>query len=145
MKTKVVVLSVFAMFLFSGIFAQVVNIPDKAKDDFARKHANARDVEWDNKVTYYIVHYTEDGVAATAHYRLDGTWDFTENKIKDVPAEVKESFSKSKYRDWEVNETAFVENDNSQKMYRYEVTKGVDKKYVFFDKAGNLIKENPTL
>ena len=96
-------------------------------------------------MTYYLVHYTEANVAATAHYRLDGTWDFTEMKIKDVPEEVKESFSKSKYRDWHVNEKALVENDNSQKLYRYEVKNGASKMYIFFDSMGKLVKENHTV
>lgn len=145
MKGKNLLLTVFAMFLFTWLSAQVVNIPAKAKDDFAKKHPQAKDANWDNKVTYYIVHYNEEGVEATAHYRLDGTWDFTEKKINDVPAEVKESFEKSKYRDWDVDEKAFVENDNSEKLYRYEVKKGMEKKYVFFDKAGKFVKENATI
>lgn len=137
--------AVFAILFASGLSAQVVNIPDKAKEDFSKKHANAKDVDWENRVTYYLVHFTEEGIAATSHYRLDGTWDFTEKKMSVFPAEVMESFSKSKYRDWKINEKAFVENDNSEKLYRYEVTKGVEKKYVFFDKAGKLVKENPTV
>ena len=146
MKVKYFLLAVCAMFFISTISAQVINIPDKAKEDFAKKHPKATDTDWENKVTYYIVHYKEDGVGATAHYRLDGTWDFTEKKIEDsaIPAAVKESFEKSKYRDYEVKEKAWVENDNSQQLYRYEVKKGMDNKYVFFDKDGKLVKENKT-
>ncbi len=147
MKSKSLMFAILAMFFFSGLSAQVVNIPDKAKNDFGKKHAHAKDAKWENKVAYYIVHYSEGGTHATAHYRMDGTWEFTEMKINDgrTPTKVKNAFQKSKFRNWEVKEKAFVENDNREKLYRYEVKNGVDKRYIFFNKEGKFIKENQSI
>jgi len=104
-------------------------------------------VKWDNNVSSYLCHYEENGVAATAHYNMDGTWDFTEKKIHPnaVPAVVNDSFSKSKFSDYDVKEKAFVENTKGQSFYRFEVKKGIDKKYLFFDKDGKLVKTSVSI
>lgn len=136
-----------ALFLCVGVSAQVVNIPDKAKNDFAKKYINATDVKWENKGSYYLCHFKDIGVASTAHYHMDGTWDFTEKELKeaDMPAAVKDSFSKSAYRDWQVKYTAYVENTKGERLFRYELRKGAEKKFVFFDKDGKLIKTNASI
>lgn len=147
MKKKIFLYCILGLLIGNYGFSQVVNIPDKAKNDFSKKHPSATNVKWDNNVTSYMCHYEEKGIGATAHYNMDGTWDFTEKAINpdSVPAVVNDSFSKSKFSDYEVKEKAFVENTKGQSLYRFEVKKGMDKKYLFFDKGGKLVKTSGSI
>ena len=144
MNNKLFITVAIAFFLLTTVTAQVFTVPKHAKTDFAQRFKNASDVKWTNNVSYCIAKFKENGEAATAYYHLDGYWDYTERMIDSskVPSTVKESFSKSKYRDWSVKSLVYVENNKDINLYRYEVKKGIEKKYVFFDKDGKLIKEN---
>ena len=127
--------------------SQVVKIPDKAKNHFQSQYKNASDIKWSNDVTNYKCRFKEDGVAYTAHYSIDGDWSFTEKWIAEsaIPAETRNTFSKSKYRDWDKKGVAYVVNNKDEKYYRYEVKKGIKTVYVFIDKDGKVIKENTTI
>jgi hypothetical protein len=131
----------------SSVSAQVINVPDNAQKDFQNKYKGATDIKWTNNVTDYTVGFKMDGASSKSHYKIDGTWDYTEKFIltEQAPDKVKESFSKSKYRDWKLKAVAYIENTKGEKLYRYEVKKGATKNYVFFDPEGTLIKTNATL
>jgi hypothetical protein len=127
--------------------AQVVTIPDESKTDFAKRYPNAKTTKWSNKVSNYHCEFVEDEVLCTAVYSIEGDWKYTEKLInkKSVPGEVKESLGKSSYRNWSVKSLVWIENADQQQLYRYEVKKGIQKKYIFFDAKGVLIKENTSI
>ena len=131
----------------TGVSAQVINVPDKAQKHFEEKYAGAANVKWSNNVANYDANFKMDGVSFKAHYNIDGTWDYTEKFLKkdDAPQIVKDSYSKSSYRDNAVKSLAYVENNKGEKLYRYEVKTGVTRTYVFFDEEGKLIKTNATV
>ena len=143
---KLLMFTFISMFAFTAS-AQVINVPDKAQKQFQEKYATATNIKWTNSVVSYMASFKMDGIASKAHYKIDGVWDYTEFFIKkaDIAEKAKESFSKSKYRDWSVKSVAMVEYPNSEKLYRYEVKKGVSKMYVFFNNEGELIKTNTTI
>lgn len=127
--------------------AQVFNIPEASKTDFAKRYPDAKSTKWGNKVSNYQCEFVEDGVLCVAVYSVEGNWKYTEKLIdrKQVPAEVTESLSKSKYRDWNVKSLAWIENSDNQQLYRYEVRKGVQKKYLFYNADGVVIKETTSI
>lgn len=111
---KPVFLSFFAaiMLLANVSIGQVINIPDKAKKSFAEKYPKASDVDWTNNVSNYTAKFKMKGKAYEAHYNMDGTWDNTETQIdkSDLPKAVNSSFEKSRFTDWELLSTDFVED-----------------------------------
>ncbi len=132
--------------LFSGLVsithAQVVNIPAKAKEHFLKTYTSASDVDWSNNVSNYTVKFKSGGNTMRGHYRLDGTWNFTETlmDVKDIPAPVKASYDKSRFADWSIASVTKVDNDNKEHLYRVEAKKGVAKEFVFYDKTGKEVK-----
>jgi hypothetical protein len=133
--------------LIGQAFSQVVNIPDKSKEHFAKKYPKVKNPNWDNSITYYMASFTMKKESYRAVYHMDGTWDFTEKKIdkSKLPNAVSASFEKSRFAGWETRSFAFVENNEGQKLYRIEVKKGIEKKYVFYDKDGKEIKTTASI
>lgn len=143
--------AILILVLFSGIIgvakAQVVNIPAAAKEHFLKTYSSAQSADWSNNVSNYTVRFKNGGADMRAHYRLDGTWNFTETLLttSDIPKSVKSSYDKSRFSDWEIVSVAKVDNDNKQHLYRIEAKKGIAKEFVFYDKKGKEIKTSATL
>jgi len=127
--------------------AQVVNIPDKAKNHFAKKYAGATDVEWTNNVVNYTARFTLDSIEQSAHYSVDGVWTYTDYPIEyeTVPEEVKKSVTKSRFSDWNIESSGFVENSKNEKLYRVEFKSGINKRYVFYNENGKEVRSTATL
>jgi hypothetical protein len=146
---KLAILSFFAIMLLATNIsvAQVINIPDKAKKHFAEKYSKATDVDWSNNVANYTVKFKQSDKPYKAYYSMNGSWDNTETAIEkgDLSSDVTSAFSKSRYSDWEVLSTDFVENSKGQSLYRYNLKKGIEKKYLYFDKTGKEIKSSSGL
>jgi hypothetical protein len=143
--------AILMLVLFSGMVAmaeaQVVNIPAAAKEHFLKTYASAKEADWSNNVSNYTVRFKNSGADMRAHYRLDGTWNFTETLLTtgDIPKSVKSSYDKSRFSDWEIVSVAKVDNDNKQHLYRIEAKKGIAKEFVFYNKKGKEIKTAATL
>ncbi|MDI3321338.1 PepSY-like domain-containing protein [Pinibacter soli] len=147
---RLTILSFFAacMLLVTNLCsAQVVNIPDKAKEGFAKKYPNATDVKWSNNVSNYTAKFKQNDKPYIAHYNIDGSWDNTETEIdkSDLSKDVNEAFTKSRFSDWKVLSTDFVEDSKGQSLYRFNLKNGIEKKYLYFDKTGKEIKANSGL
>ncbi len=143
----------YLIFFIAAIFfvatsadAQVINVPKKSQNHFGKKYPNAKEVNWANNVTDYQVKFKDENGTQRAYYHMDGTWNFTELYIdrSKVPADVNTSLSKSRFSDWAVGSCALVENNKGQKLYRLEMKKGIEKKFVFYDKNGKEIKTAAT-
>ena len=139
-----IILSLALMIMTGVASAQVVKVPENAKRYFAEKYPDAKDPKWNNNVSSYTAEFTQHGMRMKAAYNIDGTWNYTETFIpdSDVPKSARESFAKSKYRDWQVKSIVLVEANKTPRSYRFEATKGIQKMYVFYDKDGVTLKEN---
>ena len=139
----------FILTIFSTMaFSQVTSIPPAAKENFAKQYPDAQNVNWDNDVINVNVRFELNGEQMDAEYSNKGIWKST---LKDwtfdqLPAEVKDGFQKSKYADREVEETKILYLPGDIVQYRVKAKKnGVEKKYLYFNGKGRLIRDAVTL
>jgi hypothetical protein len=84
-----------------------------------------------------------------ATYSNKGVWRESDKKwsYDKLSPEIKDGYNKSKYSaDWKVTETFIVSTPDSPELYRLKVEKSdVQKKYLYFDKNGRLVRDALTL
>jgi hypothetical protein len=135
-------------FLAYDSFAQVTKVPQTAKDNFAKQYPKAENVEWINDVVNVNVRFTLDGETMNAEYNNKGIWKSTlqDASFEKLPAAVQDGFNKSKYSDREVNDTKVVFYPGNVTQYRIRAEKNdVEKKYLFFNENGKLLRDAITL
>lgn len=143
MKKILVIFSLFIyLFGISSADAQVIDVPKKSKDHFFKKYPDAKNADWNNNVASYAVKFNLGSNTYRAYYHMDGTWDYTEEYIEEsqLPAAVRESFSKSRYADWKVSSYNIIESNKGKKSYQIQVVKGIEKNSIYFDKTGKEVK-----
>ncbi|HTM92349.1 MAG TPA: PepSY-like domain-containing protein [Flavisolibacter sp.] len=147
MRNAVLVITVL-VFGFNS-FAQIRKTPAAVTQAFEKQYPNASGVQYEDNLINVQVHFASDSGKMIAKYNGDGTWKETEREFNydDLPADVKVGFDKSKYAtDWKVKETAIIYLPNNDMRYRVKVEKNdLQKKYLFFDKNGRLIKDSLTI
>jgi hypothetical protein len=138
-----------ASIIGSGTFAQVRKIPAQVTDAFAKQYPNASKIEYEDNLLNVHVHFILDSLKWIAKYENDGAWKETEKQFSFdlLPADVEDGFQKSKYsRGWKVIETSIIYMPKDETRYRIKVEKGdVQKKYLFFDEKGSLIRDALTI
>lgn len=147
MRKAVLVVTVL-VFGFSS-FAQIRKTPAAVSQAFEKQYPDASKVQYEDNLINVQVHFVSDSGKMTAKYNGDGEWKETEREFTydDLPADVKTGFDKSKYAvEWKVKETAIIYLPNNEIRYRVKVEKNdLQKKYLFFDKGGRLIKDSLTI
>ena len=129
------------------VTAQLRKIPAEVTDAFKSKFPNAASVEWQDKLSGFEASFKIAETAYEARFNNKGEWQETEKILNPqaFPGEIKVGFDKSKYTSWEVRELSHVEKKDTA-YYRVLVRKNeLEKKYLFFDDKGKLIKEQITL
>ena len=94
------------------------------------------------------VHFLLDGESMIASYTNKGLWKETQKEWSFVklPEEVKNGFEKSKYADREIEEVIVLYLPGGQEQYRMKAKKNdVEKKYLYFNTKGRLLRETVTL
>lgn len=145
MKLKLTLLFV----LFAAIVnAQIRKIPAEVTDAFKTRYPHAEKVSWKDNLTNFEAQFTLNGYQMNADFNSKGEWLDSERKIKfeELPATVQDGFSKSKYADWEKNDIIELDKNGDALQYRISVKKSsVQKKYLFFDTNGKLLRDAITL
>jgi len=145
------VLNLFAALIFFSFtsFSQVRKIPAEVTTSFEKQYPGAKDVEYKDVLTSVQVRFKLDGEKMIAKYNSKGEWKETEKEVSydKLAPEIIEGFEKSKYSgDWKVKETAVINSSGGFERYRLKVEKSdVQKKYLFFNKDGKLMREAVTL
>jgi len=148
MKRFLVLFPLFILLLsISTTQAQVVDVPNKSKNHFFKKYPDAKNADWNNNVVNYAVKFQLNNETCRAYYHMDGTWDYTEKYLEEsqLPAVVKDSFSKSRYAEWKKKSFSWIENNNGKKTYRVEVEKGIEVKSIYFDNNGKEVKASKAM
>ena len=140
----------FILFLSVVVFAnaQLRKIPADVTDEFAARYPHATRVEWKDKLQYFEATFELNNVTITANFSSKGYWEGSERIINfdDLPDEVRDGFSKSKYVDWKKNVMVETQELGKPLQYRISVQKsGIQKKNLYFDANGKLLKESIAL
>lgn len=140
---------VLAAFLsINTAFAQVTSIPEQAKTNFAAQYPTAENVEWDNDLVNVNVRFTLDGESMNAEYSNRGIWKSTlkGTTYDQLPDAVKDGFKKSKYAEREVTDVKVVYLPGNVEQYRIKAEKNdLQKKYLYFNKEGRLVRDANTI
>lgn len=138
-----------ALIFTATSFAQLRKTPPAVTSAFEKQYPNARQVSYEDNLINVQVHFVLDSLKWIAKYNSDGEWKETEKEwnYDKLPSEVKVGFKKSKYsRGWKVGETSIIYMPNDEIRYRIKVEKGdVQRKYLFFDEEGVMIRDSLTI
>ncbi len=130
------------------VIAQVTSVPEQAKENFFKQYPDAKNIKWENNVVNVNVRFEVDSNQMNAEYNNKGIWkntlkDWTFDKLTD---DVKEGFQKSKYADREVTDVKVLYLPGYVIQYRLKTEKNdVEKKYLFFNTEGRLVRSSVTL
>lgn len=141
---RVFILAVLSIFTGITAFGQVRSIPSAVTESFKEKFPNAKMVTWKDNLVNFEADFTNDGFTYEVKFDSKGAWLETAKKIEfqALNDDVKDGFQKSKYNDWDVRGVKEITSKDNETLYRILVRKNdVQKKYLFFNKKGQLKKE----
>jgi hypothetical protein len=143
------------IFFLAGFFlltlassAQLREIPKTVRENFANQYKDAKEISFKDQLTSVQVHFTEDSAKMIAKYSNKGIWKETEQEwsFEQLSSAVQDGFKKSKYADWKASEAAIIYLPGGAQQYRVKVEKNdVQKRYLFFNKDGRLLRDSITL
>jgi hypothetical protein len=143
------VLTAFSLFVFAAMAnSQLREIPKVVEETFANQYRGASGIEFKDQLVRVDVHFELEGENMIASYTNKGLWKETikEWSFDKLPDEVKTGFDKSKYADREVEDVAVLYLPGGAEQYRLKAKKnGVEKKYLYFNPKGRLLRESVTL
>lgn len=135
----------FLFFLIaSNVQSQLRKVPAHVAEALQKRYPHAEKVKWQDKIHSFEAEFYLNGHEISSSFNKHGDWLSTERKIdfEQLPVVVQEGFHKSKYCQWK--KTAIIEiNQNRENLrYKFYVRKNdVQKKHLYFDTNGKLIKE----
>lgn len=151
MTKRIFALAMTAIFFISvTATAQFRDIPKEVQQTFERQYPMATQVEFKDQLVRIDVQFILDSNRYVAMYSNKGVWKETDKdwSFDQLPEDVQSGFEKSKYADdeWDVKETVVVYLPGGGEQYRIKVEKNeLQKKYLFFNKKGRLIRDSITL
>lgn len=129
--------------------AQVRKLPAEVTEAFRQKYPTALNVEWKDRLSGFTATFDQDKIHYEAKFTNKGFWQSTENKIEDadIPAPVKDGFQKSKYaEEWTIKAAYKIALREDKTQYRLEIQKNdIQKKQLYFDPTGRLLRDNISL
>ena len=147
-KKIFLMLSVSLFFLANISFAQIREIPKAVEETFSQQYNGASNIDFKDQLVGVDVYFELKGDKMIASYTNKGIWKETEKEwsFDKLSEEVKDGFQKSKYADREVEETTVLYLPGGTEQYRIKAKKsGVDKKYLYFNTKGRLLRTSITL
>lgn len=141
-------LATLILMMTFGVFAQIRKIPAEVTEAFKTRYPHAEKVEWGDRLSDFEASFVLNNANMKARFDSKGEWLLSETllKFEELPADVKDGYQKSKYTDWEVKETTRIDKHAEAIQYRIFIRKsGIQKKYLYFDKDGKLLREALTL
>ena len=143
---------IFFFLFFVSVFvfgnAQIRKIPAEVTDAFAARYPHAEKVEWKDKLQYFEASFELNASQISADFSSKGEWQGSERTMNfdELPDEVKDGFAKSKYADWDKKSVTEVQEPGKPLQYKITTAKSnLQKKNLFFDANGKLLKDNITL
>lgn len=147
MNKKYVFIALLLLAAFTG-FSQIRKVPDAVKQSFAKQYPEAQDVKYSDDLVNVNVVFTLAGEKMNAEYTNKGIWKHTEKtwSYDKLPDSVKDGFRKSRFADREVTEVVILYLPADVIQYRLLAKQNaLEKKYLFFNPEGRLLRESITL
>ena len=145
MNRKMLILGFMLLIGATPILAQLREVPPKAEAALKEKYGEADSVNWVDNLINFTAVFQYQGSEYKMRFTNSGNWQMTEKTIsaKDVPATVLDGFAKSKFGDKEAEKWWLVETPKiKEPQYRALVVRStVEKKYLYFEPGGRLVKE----
>jgi hypothetical protein len=136
------------LLLLSGIaFSQLREIPRAVEETFANQYRGASNIEFKDQLSRVDVHFELDGEKMIASYTNKGLWKETQKELSydSLPAEVRDGLEKSKFADREIEDVIVLYLPGGVEQYRLKARKNdVEKKYLYFNPKGRLLRESVT-
>ena len=129
-------------------FSQVREIPRAVEETFANQYKGASNIEFKDQLTSVNVQFELEGQKMVASYTNKGLWKETQKEVEFemLPSEVKDGFEKSKFSGREVENVIMLYLPGGVEQYRLKARKNdVEKKYLYFNPKGRLLRESVTL
>ena len=150
-RFSILSVSIFLMvsFSFISVSAQIRQVPQPVQDSFTARYPHADSVDYVDNLLNVHVHFMENGEHMKAIFSNKGEWRQTEKTVdfEKLNADVQDGFEKSKYSsEWKVREAAVVYLADGSQEFRLKIGKNdLQKKYLFFNKNGRLLRETMTI
>ena len=144
---KLIKTSLFALtaLFFTISVAAAQDAPQKVKDAFSAKYANATNVEWekndDKNEQGYEVDFDMDGQEYDAKYMDDGTWKYTKNDIKKdaLPAAITQSI-KDNYANFKIDDAEQLDTPDGRR-YVVDIEMDKEEKELLYKEDGTIVEE----
>ena len=134
-------------FVTAKSFAQIRKVPAEVTNALKAKYPDAQNVEWKDKVTFFQASFNLNNAEMTADFSSKGEWRETDKKMSfdALPGAVKDGFKKSKYADWTPGSVLQIEKINKGIQYKIYAEKSsvVQKKFLYFNEQGQLVRDTP--
>lgn len=147
MKRKLAFLLLLSVFTTMTAQAQIRKVPAEVTDAFKNKYPDAKNVEWKDNLTNFQATFSMNDAECSAEFNSKGEWKESTKKMtfEALPAVVKDGYSKSKYNDWSPGSVTMIEKADKSITYKIYAEKSslVQKRFLFFNKEGQLEKETP--
>ncbi|MDQ3190431.1 MAG: PepSY-like domain-containing protein [Bacteroidota bacterium] len=144
---KKIHLLLIVLFISSAVYAQKENVqetsvPKQIKDNFLAKYPTAKSRSWKTKNGDYEVKFYVENKKHESKYNLDGTWKKTTKNInkKDLPTPVIDSYNKSEFNSWMIDDIELVETPDYKILYYIKVVKARKITELLYDPTGELMK-----
>ena len=129
-------------------FSQIREIPQAVRETFANQYPKAENTDFKDYLAKVEVNFEMNGEQMVATYTNKGDWRGTEKdyRFDELEEEIKDGFQKSKFAEWDITETKVLYLPGGSEQYRIRVRKSdVQKKYLYFNTKGRLLREAVTL
>jgi len=145
---KIMAFTASLILIVTASQAQFRKIPGEVTDSFKAKYPTASSVSWKDNVTAFTATFTLNSEKYTAKYNSKGEWQQAEKKIKqeEIPAEVKDGLSKSKYAEWKIGTVTKRYLPGDKVEYIIFVSKSdLSKRNLTFNSGGQLTRDAITI
>ncbi|HVZ55864.1 MAG TPA: PepSY-like domain-containing protein [Chitinophagaceae bacterium] len=141
-------LLLFPLLISLRSHSQIREIPKAVRETFANQYPKAEQADFRDQLVRVDVSFELNGQKMLASYTNKGDWKGTEQEydFDSLAAPVKDGFDKCKYGDWDKEETKILYQPGGGVQYRIKVKKSdLQKKYLYFNGKGRLLRESVTL
>lgn len=144
-NTLLIILSV-VFFQLNGFSQEMKEheVPKIVRDGVKKKYPQVYIYEWEwkKKRNVYQVEFIIKGYEYEADFTTEGVWVKTERDLSrnDIPAAVWESFNKTQYASWKIDDLEEHNTPKYKSVFAFEVKSNKTKVLLYFLPSGELVE-----